>query len=491
MQLPDEFVEFQTGGLLAVPLAEGWSPLAELRAAHLLSPERLEALRPQLMGVRMQLASEREMADPPARIRPLEVGFIDYPTKVLDGLRRKAEASDLGKMLAAATRLRADAERVVLVGSGMLANNVRALFDALCHPSHNELPERLRMGTPCIHFAGDTLENDGLQDLLDLLDHTCVDPLIKAERWGTVLLGRAGDPLETLAANRILRGELIRYYVAEPAKFKRFVLPILTASGRLRDLCRADGLTDDDIHTTPDNIGTRFGILAAPGLIPAAIMGLDVRALLLGASAMTRRFFEEPLEKNPVLQFAACNFLMSGETGRTGRTLAVWSSRLGGLGRWYEALVSESLCRAGKGPIAATQVLSRDAFGQSQALLEGPRTQLVHHLRPKATRHPAIAMGMDDRNEDELNSMSRKSIPDMTQAAVLAFQRMQTDAARPFGELSLPAVTEHAVGQLVQMLMLATVVEAKLMGVNPFLPSAADGMQKSVQKTLRIRPEAG
>lgn len=489
MQLPDEFVEFQTAGLLAMPLAEGWSPLSELRAAHLLSPERLEALRPQLTSVRMQLASEREMADPPARLRPLEVGFIDYPNKLLEHFRRKGEASDLGKMLAAATRLRTDAERVAIVASGMLSRNARALFEALCHPWHNELPERLRMGTPCIHFTGDTLENDTLQDLLDLLDHTCVDPGIKAERWGTMPIGRAGDPLETLAVNRILRGEIARYYVGDPLRYKRYVLPILTASGKLRDLCRADGLTDDDIHTIPENVGTRYSAFASPGLIPAAVMGLDVRALLLGASAMTRRFFEDPLEKNPVLQFAAINYLMTAELGKTGRTLAVWSSKLAGLGRWYEALVSESLCRGGKGPIAATQVLSRDLFGQSQALLEGPRNQVVYHLRPKATRHAAIAMGMDDRNEDELNGMSRRSLPDMMQTTATAFQQMQTDAARPFGEIGLPAITEHGIGQLMQMLMLATVVEAKLMGINPFSPSAADSMQKSVQKTLRIKPD--
>jgi len=490
MQLPDEFVEFQTAGLLAMPLAEGWSPLAELRAAHLLSPDRVEALRPQLTNVRMQLASEREMADPPARLRPIEVGFIDYPGKLLDGFRRKAEASDLGKMLAAATRLRSDTERVAVVASGMPSHTARALFGALCHPSHNELPARLRMGTPCIHFAGDTHDNDSLQDLLDLLEHTCVDPLIESERWGELLLGRAGDPLETLAAHRILRGELVRYYVAEPFRFKRFVLPILPPSGRLRDLCRADGLTDEEIHTTPDNVGTRFGAFSAAGLIPAAVMGLDVRALLLGAASMTRRFFEDPLEKNPVLQFAAANFLMSGEMGRAGRTLAVWSAKLAGLGRWYEALVSESLCRNGRGPVASTQVLSRDLFGQSQALLEGPRTQVVYHLRPKASRHAPILMGMEDRNEDELNGMSRRSIPDMTQATVQAFQRMQTEAARPFGELSLPAIDAHGIGQLMQMLMLATAVEAKLIGVNPFLPSSADGMQKAVQKTLRIKPES-
>ena len=90
----------------------------------------------------------------------------------------------------------------------------------------------------------------------------------------------------------------------------------------------AQGFTDADILTVPDNVGCRFGVFTAAGLLPAAILGLDVRALLLGAAAMTKRFLEEPFERNPVLQFAAVNHLLAEEHGKRTRVLAVWSTKL-------------------------------------------------------------------------------------------------------------------------------------------------------------------
>ena len=90
--------------------------------------------------------------------------------------------------------------------------------------------------------------------------------------------------------------------------------------------------------TVPENIGGRYSVFTAAGLLPAAVMGLDARALLLGAAAMTKRFLEEPFERNPVLQYAAVNYLMTEELKKTTRVLAVWSKKLESLGLWYDQL---------------------------------------------------------------------------------------------------------------------------------------------------------
>src|SRR5437868_7044199 len=126
MQLPDETIEYNAQGLLAPP-PEGWTPLAELQGQHLLPPARLRALSAAVTQVRSHIASERELVAPPPDLRPLEPGFIDLPQKLLDNHRRKAEQSDLGRVLSAATRLRSQVDRVVVLGAGGSCLGARAL----------------------------------------------------------------------------------------------------------------------------------------------------------------------------------------------------------------------------------------------------------------------------------------------------------------------------------------------------------------------------
>ena len=128
------------------------------------------------------------------------------------------------------------------------------------------------------------------------------------------------------------------------------------------------------------------------GLLPAAVMGLDVRALLLGAAAMTQRFLEEPFERNPVLQFAAVNYLMTEECDKPLRVLSVWSKKLEALGLWYDQLLAESLGKQGRGPTPLTTVQTRDLHARGQQHQEGPRDRVINNLVVK-TPQPAADPG--------------------------------------------------------------------------------------------------
>src|SRR5262249_54794760 len=160
-------------------------------------------------------------------------------------------------------------------------------------------------------FEGDNADTDSLQDLLDLLQTTCVDPEIREERWAVIAVSKSGGTLEPAAAYRIFRREAAEYYGSRSTPPHRPFVPGTGAAGKFRALARAEGYRDDDVFIIPDNVGGRFSVLTPVGLLPAAVMGLDVRALLLGASAMTRRFLEEPFDRNPVLQYAGVNYLMT------------------------------------------------------------------------------------------------------------------------------------------------------------------------------------
>jgi glucose-6-phosphate isomerase len=486
MQLPDENIDYQFQRLL-VPLPEAWTPLAELQAQHLLPPEDLERIKDRATKVRGQVVAERELQNPPPALKPLHPGFIDLPQKLLDGYKRKQDGSDLGRVLRLAQRLRDTVDRVVVLGIGGSYLAAKAIFDALCHAHHNEMPAKLRMGKPRIYFEGNSADNDPLQELFELLENTCVDPDLVEERWGVAVISKSGDTLETAAAFRAVKNEAAKFYGPKSEMLRKVIVPVTGAKSRLRDLCKAEGLTDDDILTVPEDIGGRFSAFTAVGLLPAAVMGLDVRAMLLGAATMTRRFIEEPFDRNPVLQFASINHLMT-ERGKTTRVLSAWSKKLEAVGWWYDQLLAESLGKGGRGPTPVTTVGTRDLHGRGQLLQDGPRDKLINNLVVRQIKHPPVTIGMADRNEDDLNQFSRKGLPDLQEAALKGATDAYADAARPTADIVLPTISEHAIGQLFQMLMLATVIEGRLMGTNPYGQPGVQAFKRNMTANLKATP---
>jgi glucose-6-phosphate isomerase len=468
MELPDEAIRYNYQGLL-VPAGEEWTPAAEVRAAQFLSTGRLKDLVPRLVQCRSQVAAERDVRNAPAdQQQQSEAGFIDLPQATLDQHRRKGDASELGRTLALAARLREEADRVILLGAGGSSLAARALFEALRSSYHNELPPETRLGVPRIHFEGDNADTDALQDLLDLIQITCVDPERREERWAVICISRSGDTLETAVAHRVFRREATEYYGLRSEWLTRLFAAVTGTTGKLRELFGALGHSDDDVLTIPDNVGDRFSAFTPAGLLPAALMGLDVRALLLGAAAMTKRFLEEPFERNPVLQFAGVNFLMAQEHSKSLRVLAAWSRKLEALGRWYDHLLSESLGKQGCGPTPLTTVQTRDLHARGQQHQEGTRDRVINNLVVNNPKSVPILVQMADHNEDELNAYARKGLPDILGAARHGANQAYFDAARPTADLVLPSLSEHTMGQLMQLLMLAAVVEGRLMGINPY-----------------------
>jgi glucose-6-phosphate isomerase len=475
MELPDEAVTFNYQALLTPP-SEEWNAAAELRTRHFLSPSRLKDLVPRLMQCRSQVASEREFRNVPTpQIVPSTsggneggAGFLDLPQATLDNYRRKGEASDLGRVLTLATRLREQVDRIVFLGVPGTLLAPRVLFEALLSRYHNELPPETRLGVPRIYFEGDNTDNDALQNLLDLLQITCIDPEQREERWAVAVVGKTGEALEPALALRVFRREAAEYYGLRSPYLKDLFTAITGSESKFRRLFEAYGHDESQLLTIPDNVGSRFSTFTSAGLLPAAVMGLDVRALLLGAAATTKRFLEEPFERNPALQFAAINYLMNEECGKSLRMMSVWSRKLEAFGHWYEQLASSSLSKQGRGPTPMTMVGTRDLHVRGQQLQEGPRDRFITNLIVKNPKAVPILTQMADHNEDELNQYNRKSLPDILNATLRGTNQAYYDVARPTADLVLPTLSEHTMGQLMQMMMLATVVEARLMGVDPY-----------------------
>ena len=464
------------------------TPLAKLQTEHLLDPAELGRMHAKLDRIRDQISQERRLQpdEVPTELRPLDAGFIDLPRRVFEEKRARGMESELGQIQAAAERLRRDSDRVVILGIGGSYMGARALFEALRDSYHNELNRDERGGIPRIYFDGNNLDNDAFAALRRLLARDA-NSAGAAGRSSLIVVSKSGGTLETAAAFRILRRDLQRSYAQTPDRFRQLVVAVTGAEGKLRRLADADDYRDT--FTIPDDVGGRYSIFTPVGLLPAAVMGLRVEDLLAGAAEMTDRFFTTPADRNPVLQYAAVGYLFA-QRGKPIRVLSVWSKKLEAVGLWYDQLLAESLGKDGQGPTPVTAVNTRDLHSRGQQHQEGTRDKLITNLIVCEPREPAVLIGPSDRPEDGLDPMQDRTLPALLDAACAGTNAAYLEAARPTTDIVLPRLDERFLGQLLQMLMLATVVEGRLMGVNPYGQPGVEAYKRHMNAILETTAPA-
>ena len=285
------------------------------------------------------------------------------------------------------------------------------------------------------------------------------------------MISKSGGTLETASAFRQFLAELEKLVGAD--ELAHYVVPVTGASGKLASL--ADAIGCKNRFLVPDGVGGRFSVLSAVGLLPAAILGIDVVALLEGAAAMNGQFRTQPLGSNPVLDYVAVNHLLEKEQGVTTRVLCVWTKSLESAGFWYDQLLAESLGKAEQGALPLTCVNSRDLHSRAQQHQEGTRDKVINNVTLDSWRCDPLPIGTSDRDQDQLNQLADKTLPDVMAAAIAGTKLAYKEDNRPTTDIVLPAADEASLGQLFQMLMLATVLEGRLIGINPY---GQDGVEK-------------
>lgn len=416
----------------------------------------------------------------------LDPAFIDLPDRLLADYTTKRPESELFAILQTARRIREAVDRVIVLGIGGSYMGTRALFEACCHPCHNELPRGERGGRPRLSFEGFNVDNDSAQGLLDLVapaGRPRGDDLL--DRWAILVVSKSGGTLETAAATRLFLATLLDAVGGNVQRLAELVVPITGKTGRLADLATAIGCPD--VFDIPDGVGGRFSVLTAVGLLPASIVGIDVVRLLEGAAAMNRRFREAPVADNPVLQYVAVSHLAE-EAGATIRVLSSWSNRLEAVGLWYDQLLSESLGKDGKGATPLTAVTTRDLHSRGQQHQDGRRDKLITNLvvgEPRRDRLALPKLGGYAANQDKLDDLVGTTWPEILAAAVGGTNEAYAGAKRPTADLVLPRIDEHVIGQLLQMLMLATVVEGRLVGTNPYGQPGVEAYKQCMMRRLR------
>ncbi len=450
-----------------------------------MSPDDLKRLAPRLEQARAEVLDDAEAwksgrAVPPEK-EPLDAGFIELPERLLAEYRAARDASQLQRILTAARGLDERVDRVIVLGIGGSYMGARALFESCCHPYYNELDRAERGGRPRIYFEGNNVDNDALAGLFDLLGAKPARDV--ADRWGIVVISKSGGTLETAVAFRQLLAALGRATNDDRDTIARLVIPVTGESGRLHELARALGCRET--FPIPDGVGGRFSVLTAVGLLPAAVLGLDVVRLLEGAAAMNAHFRSAPPQENLVLRYTGVAHLMEAEHGATIRVLSTWGKSLEAVGLWYDQLLAESLGKQERGATPLTVVNTRDLHSRGQQHQQGRRDKLITNLIVDHVRRDPLRVGHSALDQDQLNALADKSLVDIMAAAIAGTNQAYKEDGRPTADLHLPRLDEASLGQFFQMMMLATVVEGRLIGINPYGQPGVEAYKKHMNANLR------
>lgn len=451
-------------------------------------------LVPRLKAARQEVLDDLAILDRPPAERalppekdPLDGRFVDLPRRMLDESAHRKEASQLGRIRRLADQLAREVDRVVVLGIGGSYMGARALLEALRHPYYNELARQQRAGRPRIYFEGNNVDDAAVRGLLDLLSQKPATSV--ADRWAIVVISKSGTTLETAVAFRVFAEALRRACGGNAAEMAERTVAVTSRGSQLWQLCGALGVREENLFAYPDDVGGRFSVLSAVGLLPAALMGLDIEALLEGAAAMTERFATAPPGDNPVLDYVGVCHLMEARRGATIRVLSTWGKRLEALGLWYDQLLSESLGKNGQGATPITVVNTRDLHSRGQQHQDGRRDKLITNLVVTASdgQPVAIPAWAPDQNQDKLNALAGRTLPEVLEAAMAGTNQAYAEDFRPTATIRLPRLDEHTVGQLLQMLMLATAVEGRLIGINPYGQPGVEAYKRHMKHHLGIK----
>ena len=447
------------------PAQESGGPSSELARLG----ATLDKLRDEMCDIDEKMLAG-EVAVPPSK-QPLHAGFAKLPAQLLDEYEAGRPVSQLGRMLAVTKQLMTEVDRVVVLADRDFLNGARALLHACCQPHFNELTRGDRGSRPRLTLVGDSLDNDSLQGVLQLVGaHRERAAANLDERWGLVVIAGSSWPgAAGLGCSAFMRALQVNCGGDERLASSRTIVIASDSSPAQQASAVLPGAHQFDL---PDDVGARYSVLSLAGLIPAALVGMNVMKLLEGARAMQAHFANARAAENMVLQYAAVNHLFEVERASSLRRWSLWSDRLQSLADWYQHLLHGSLGQTLKleQPQPCDDASSgKRATEEDSSLLHQVVTSRFRFdplLLQDSSAQSAIARSGFAQTDDSSHNIG--NLVEVCHAALVKNQQGMVAAGRPVTQLVLPQVDEPSVGQLLQWLMLSSVVEARLRGRNPY-----------------------
>lgn len=464
-----------------------FDPSGSIDPDYGLTPQQIEQLGGTLESLREEMVqTDREQYDSgnvPSQKQPLDARFFWLPEEQLADYERDRSGSELGRIFKVANSIHDEIDSALVLGIGGSYMGARAMMEACCDPYHNELTRAARGSKPRVYFEGNNVDNDASAALLSRLAAGGYGDTAAERRYAIVVISKSGGTMETAVAFRQFLAALQSSLGADAAdQLGRLVIPVTGTSGKLHDLARAIGC--QEIFSVPEGVGGRFSVLSSVGLMPAALLGLDCIQLLAGAAAMNQHFKTTAYADNVVLQYVAVNHLLSQHRGKSIRVMSVWSKALESVGLWYDQLLAESNGKQGLGVTPLTTVNTRDLHSRHQQHQQGANDKVFNNVIVDSYRCDPLPVGASDRNQDTLNDIAGKTLPDIMDAAIRGTNDALHADGRPTTDIVLPGIDTHVLGQLFQMLMIATVIEGRLLGVNPYGQPGVEQYKSNMNKNL-------
>lgn len=345
-------------------------------------------------------------------------------------------------------RWRGKVDAVVVVGIGGSYLGAKSAIEALSHSFY----QQMHTTNPQIVYAGHNISEDYAAELMEYLS---------VRSYATIVISKSGTTTEPAIAFRLLKEDLEKRFGKEVAK-ERIVAITDASKGALRTLATQEGYTT---FVIPDNVGGRYSVLTPVGLLPIAMAGFDIKALVEGARNM-QKICTAKEASNPAIQYAAVrNALYT--TGKKIEILVNYNPKLQYFGEWWKQLYGESEGKDGKGIFPAAVNFSTDLHSMGQYIQDGERTLFETNILVKDTRH-TVKIEADTQNLDGLNYLAGKRVEQVNKMAQLGTRVAHVDGGVPNIEIEIEKIDEYNLGELFYMFEIACGISGYMLGVNPF-----------------------
>ena len=371
------------------------------------------------------------------------------------------DRAEFARIEQAAQKIRSDSQALVVIGIGGSYLGARGVIECLCSPNYN----LKKKDTPNIYFIGNGLSSDQLSETMELLDG--VD-------FSVNVISKSGTTTEPAVAFRFFRRLLEERYGKEGAA-ARIYATTDRHKGALKSLADANGY---ETFVVPDDIGGRYSVLTAVGLLPIAVAGIDIGELMAGAQSMMEVCRADDIAVNPAWQYAAARYELY-QDGKKIELLASFEPSFRFMAEWWKQLYGESEGKEEKGLFPASVDFTADLHSMGQYIQQGER-MLMETVVRFAPAEQQMVVPFDEANGDGLNFLAGKTMDFINRQAMDGTLLAHVEGGVPNIILNLDENNARTMGQLIYFFEYACGLSGYLLGVNPFDQPGVEAYKKNM-----------
>ena len=384
------------------------------------------------------------------------LGWIDLPVDY--------DKDEFNRIKSAAEKIKSDSDVLLVIGIGGSYLGARAAIEFLRHNFYNMVDKSVRK-TPEIYFVGNNISSTYVKHLMDVIGD---------RDFSINIISKSGTTTEPAIAFRVFKKMLIEKYGKEEAN-KRIYATTDKARGALKNLANEEGY---ESFVVPDDVGGRYSVLTAVGLLPIAVSGADIDKLMEGAASGRKKALEASYEENPSLLYAAVRNILHRK-GKMVEIVANYEPSLHYVSEWWKQLFGESEGKDRRGIFPAAVDLTTDLHSMGQFIQDGSRVMFETVLNVEES--PAeILLQKEEVDTDGMNYLAGKNVDFVNKSAMNGTILAHTDGDVPNLMVKIPEQDEYCLGQLFYFFEYACGVSGYILGVNPFNQPGVESYKKNM-----------